>query len=166
MNPIASIFTTAGKNRERGMTLTELLVGMLIMGIVLAASLPGFRSMMYGHRHNASIGQVTSRIFLTRQMAVRDRSPYVMTLDVANSQYSVFQDNDGDGVQDAGETGLGPWSLNDGVVLQNVSWAGAQMSFFANGSASQTGDIRIVDTRGRSKTLRVSSITGNVEVLP
>jgi hypothetical protein len=40
------------------------------------------------------------------------------------------------------------------------------MSFFANGSASQTGDIRIVDTRGRTKTLRVSSITGNVEVLP
>lgn len=166
MNQFASTFPTTGKNRERGMTLTELLVTMLILGIVLAASLPGFRSMMYGHRHNASIGQVTSRIFLTRQMAVRDRTPYVMTLDVVNSQYSVFQDNDNDGVQDVGETGLGPWGLNNGVILQNVSWAGAQMSFFANGSTSQTGDIRIVDTRGRTRTLRVSSITGNVEVLP
>jgi prepilin-type N-terminal cleavage/methylation domain-containing protein len=166
MNPIASIFTPASKNRESGLTLNELLIGMAILGIVLAASLPGFRSMMYGHRHNASVGQVTSRIFLTRQMAVRDRTPYVMTLDLVNSEYSVFQDNDNDGIQDAGETGLGPWALNDGVVLQNVSWAGNQMSFFANGSASQTGDIRIVDTRGRTKTLRVSSITGNVEVLP
>lgn len=160
MNPIA------GKKHERGMTLIELLVAMLILGIVLAASLPGFRSMMYGHRHSASVGQVTSRIFLTRQMAVRDRTPYVMTLDVANSRYSVFQDNDGDGVFDAGETALGPWSLNTGVVLQNVSWAGARMTFLTNGSTSQTGDIRIVDTRGRSKTIRVSSITGNVEVLP
>ncbi|HET9887865.1 MAG TPA: GspH/FimT family pseudopilin [bacterium] len=160
MNPIA------GLHDERGMTLTELLIGMLILGIVLAASLPGFRSMMYGHRHNASVGQVTSRIFLTRQMAVRDRTPYTMLLDLVNSRYSVFQDNDGDGVFDAGETALGPWSLNTDVVLQNVSWAGDKMTFFANGSASQTGDIRIVDTRGHTKTLRVSSITGNVEVLP
>ncbi len=166
MNMTASNLTHAGENRERGMTLIELLVGVAIMGIVLAASLPGFRSMMYGHRHKASIGQVTSRIFLTRQMAVRDRTPYVMTLDVANSQYSVFQDSDNDGVLDAGETALGPWSLYDGVTLVNVSWGGDQMSFFANGSTSQTADIRLDDNRGRSRTIRISSITGNAEVLP
>jgi prepilin-type N-terminal cleavage/methylation domain-containing protein len=166
MNHFASIFLPAGPKRERGMSLTELLVGMAVLGIVLAASLPGFRSMMYGHRHKSSIGQVTSRIFLTRQMAVRDRTSYVMTLDEANSQYSVFRDSDNDGVLDAGETTLGPWSLYDGVQLVNVSWAGDQMTFFSNGSASQTADIRIDDGRGRSRTIRVSSITGNAEVLP
>jgi len=165
MNQFATTLIPA-RNRERGMSLIELLVGVAIIGIVLAASLPGFRSMMYGHRHTASIGQVTSRVFLTRQMAVRDRTPYVMTLDVANSQYSVFQDSDNDGVLDVGETSLGPWSLMDGVQLVNVSWAGNQMAFFPNGSASQTADIRINDSRGRSRTIRVSSITGNAEVLP
>jgi prepilin-type N-terminal cleavage/methylation domain-containing protein len=155
-----------GKPTERGFSLTELMIAMAIMGLVLAASLPGFRSMMEGHRHNASIGQVTSRLFLTRQMAVRDRTNYVIALDVVNSQYTVFQDVDADGVQDAGENVLGPWSLRDEVQLQNVSWTGAQMTFFPNGSASETADIRIVDTSGRSRTIRVSSITGNAEVLP
>lgn len=152
--------------RERGFSLTELMVAMAIFGIVLAASLPGFRSMMRGHQHSASVGQVTSRLFLTRQMAVRDRTPYVVALDLVNSQYSVFQDNDGDGVLDPGETTLGPWALRGDVALQNVSWTGNQMTFFPNGSASETADIRITSTDGRSRTIRVSSITGNAEVLP
>ena len=154
------------RRHERGFSLTELLVGLAIFGLVLAASLPGFRAMMEGNRHKASIGQVTSRMFLTRQMAVRDRANYVMALDVVNSRYSVFRDADGDGVQDAGETALGPWTLDNGVQLQNVSWTGAQMTFFPNGSASETADIRIADVKGRSRTIRISSITGNVEVLP
>lgn len=155
-----------GKSSERGFSLTELMIAMAIFGLVLAASLPGFRSMMEGHRHSASVGQVTSRLFLTRQMAVRDRQNYVIALDLVNSQYTVFRDTDADGVQDGGETVLGPWSLRDDVSLQNVSWTGAQMTFFPNGSASETADIRINDTSGRSRTIRVSSITGNAEVLP
>ena len=150
---------------ERGFSLLEVLVGMIVLGLVLAASLPGFRAMMDGHRYSSSVGQVTSRCFLTRQMAVRDRTNYVMTLDVANSRYSVFQDDDGDGVQDGGETALGPWNLYTSCTLQNVSWAGSQMTFFPNGSTSQTGDIRIL-CKGRSRTIRVSSITGSAEVLP
>jgi hypothetical protein len=40
------------------------------------------------------------------------------------------------------------------------------MTFFPNGRTSQTGDVRIVDGRGRAKTIRVHSTTGNAEVLP
>lgn len=158
--------TRKSNPNERGFSLTELMITMAILGLVLACSLPGFRSMMEGNRHNASIGQVTSRLFLTRQMAVRDRTPYVVTLDTVNSQFAVFQDNDGDGVQDGGETALGPWTLNTDVLLQNVSWTGDQMTFFPNGTTSETADIRIADVSGRSRTIRVSSITGNAEVLP
>jgi Tfp pilus assembly protein FimT len=151
---------------ERGLTVMELLVGLIVMGIVLAASLPGFRSVMRGHRHNGSIGQVTSRMFLTRQMAVRDRTNYVMTIDPVTDTFAVFQDNNGNGVADAGETTLGPWGLDTDVSIANVSWGGNQMTFFPNGTTGQTGDIRIFDNDGRTKTIRISSITGNSEVLP
>ena len=151
---------------ERGMTLIELAVGLAIFGLVMAASLPGFRAMMDGYRHSASVGQVTSRMFLTRQMAVRDHSNYIMTLDLVNSRYSVFNDRNANGVRDVAETALGPWSLRDGCRLQNVNWAGGQMTFLPNGSTSQTADLRVIDVKGRSRTVRVSSITGNTEVLP
>ena len=157
---------SAARPDESGFTLTELLVGLAVFGLVLAASLPAYRSMMDGHRHGASISQITSRCFLTRQMAVRDRADYVMTIDAANERYAVFRDDDGDGIQDAGEASLGPWTLDTGQDLQNVSWVGNRVTFFPNGSASQTGDIRIADGKGRSRTIRISSITGNTEVMP
>ena len=155
-----------GAMDARGMTLVELMVGLAMFGIILAASLPGFRAMLDGNRHNAAIQQLTSRMFLTRQMSVRDRQNYVMTLDLVNQRYSVFRDTDGDGVQDAGETALGPWAMRDGVRLQNVNWGGNAMTFFPNGSTNQTADLRIIDVKGRSRTIRCSSITGDVQVLP
>ena len=149
-----------------GLTLTELLIVLGVFGLVLAAALPGFRRMMDGHRHSSSVSQVTSRVFLTRQMAVRERVPHVMTVDVANSRLLVFQDDDEDGVFDAGERQYGPYPMMDGIQLANVDWVNSQMTFNPNGSTDQTGDIRVLDQRGRSRTIRVSSITGNAEVLP
>jgi len=80
--------------------------------------------------------------------------------------FAAFRDTNGNGAVDAGETRLGPWPLDTGIQLQNVDWAGNRMTFFPNGTTSQTGDLRILDGKGRSKLIRMSSVTGNVEVLP
>ena len=151
---------------DRGLTLVELMVGMVVFGLILAASLPGYHSIMEGHRHSGSVGQMTSRMFLTRQMAVRDRTNYVMVVDPANSAFRVYQDDNSNAAFDAGETLLGPWALNTGVALQNIDWGGNQMVFFPNGTTSQTGNVRVFDANGHTKTIRLSSITGNAEVLP
>lgn len=150
----------------RGMTLMELLVMMTVLTIVLAAALPGFKGMMEGNRHKGSVDRLTSKLFLTRQMAVRDKIPYVVTLDVANGQFSAFGDTNANGARDGAEPLLGPWPMNTDVSLVNVSWTGNQLTFFPNGSADQTADVMVNDTNGRTKTIRVSSITGNTEVLP
>ena len=150
----------------RGMTLVELLIVLAMMGLVLAASLPNIRSTVAGFRHNSEVSQLTSRLFLSRQMAVREKQPYIMTLDTANGRYTIFEDTDGDGIQDAGETTLGPYAMDVGMNLVNVSWAGSRMTFFPNGRTSQSGDIQVVADGGQTKTIRVNSTTGNAEVLP
>jgi Tfp pilus assembly protein FimT len=144
----------------------EILVMLAVLGILLAAGLPGFRNMMEGYRHKGSVDRVTSKLFLTRQLAVRDKVPWVVTLDVANRQMSAFGDDNSNGVRDAGEDTRGPWTMYDDVNLVNVSWAGNQVTFFPNGRASQTADLQVVDNYFRSRTVRISSITGNAEVLP
>jgi prepilin-type N-terminal cleavage/methylation domain-containing protein len=151
---------------SRGFTALELMIGVMILGLVLAASLPAFRSIHEGYRHRASVSQITSRMFRTRQMAVREKTPYVVNLDVPNSWYWIYRDDDENGVFDAGETTLGPYVMEEGVGLQNVNWINGRLTFFANGSASRTSDLRVVDGKGRSKTIRISSISGNTEVLP
>jgi len=148
------------------MTLMEILVMMAVFGILLAVSLPGFRSMMEGYRHKGSVDRVTSKLFLTRQLAVRDKVPWVVDLDVANRRMSAFGDTNSNGAWDAGEDTRGPWIMYDDVNLVNVSWAGNRVIFFPNGRASQTADLQIVDNNARSRTVRISSITGNAEVLP
>jgi Tfp pilus assembly protein FimT len=148
------------------MTLLELLIMVTVMGLVLAASVPGMRSTVEAYRLDGSVREVTSRIFISRQMAVRDKTPYVMTVDPLNDRYLAFGDTDGDGVPDPGETLLGPYQLEADMSLVNLSWTGNRMTFFPNGRASETGDIRIADGNGRTKTIRVHSTTGNAEVLP
>jgi type II secretory pathway pseudopilin PulG len=149
---------------SRGMTILELLIGILVAGMALSASLPAFRSMLDGYNHRNSVAAVTSRMFLTRQMAVREKRPFVV--EIASDGFSIFRDDDSDGVFDAGERTLGPYPMSAGVSIVDVSWPAGGLTFFPNGGASQTADLRVVDGKGRSDIVRVSSITGNTEVLP
>jgi Tfp pilus assembly protein FimT len=150
----------------RGFTTMELLVVIGILGLALAASLPSFRSMYDGYRHRSATTRLTSHLALARQMAVRDATPYVFIVDPPNSRYRMFQDSDGDGTQDAGERAYGPYTTDAGIRLINVSLTGNQVTFLSSGAASQSGDLRIVDGHSHDKTIRLSAITGNVEILP
>lgn len=150
----------------RGFTTTELLVVIGIFGIVLAASLPSFRSMYNGYRHRSATTRLTGHMTLAREMAVRDATPYVFVVDPPNSRYRMFQDTDRDGVQDAGERAYGPYTTDVGIRIINVSLAGNQVSFLSSGAASGGGDLRVVDGHNHDKTIRLSAITGNVEILP
>ena len=151
---------------QRGMTLLELLIMLGVMAVVLAAAAPGMRSTVEAYRLDGSVREVTSRIFMSRQLAVRDKTNYVLRVDPVNDRYFAFGDADGDGVPDPGETTLGPYELQPDMSLVNLSWTGNRMVFFPNGRTSETGDIRIADGNGRTKTIRVYSTTGNAEVLP
>ncbi len=156
-----------GLGNERGMTLLELLIMVAVMGLVLAASVPGMRSTVEAYRLDGSVREVTSRIFISRQMAVRDKTPYVMTVDPAQRP---VRWHSGIRMATAFPTRarplLGPYQLEPDISLVNLSWTGNRMTFFPNGRASETGDIRIADGNGRTKTIRVHSTTGNAEVLP
>jgi Tfp pilus assembly protein FimT len=144
----------------------ELLIAVAVFGIVLAASIPSFRSMLEGYRHKSAVDLVAGRLFLTRQLAVQEKVDHVVTLDTGAGQINVFADTDGDGVFEPGERTYGPYSLGPDVHLVNVSLTNNQISFLPNGTASQSGDLQVTDDKGRSKTIRVSSITGSTEVLP
>jgi Tfp pilus assembly protein FimT len=144
----------------------ELLVVVGVLGLVLAASLPAFRSMYSGYRHKSAATRLKGHMTLTRQMAVRDATPYVLVVDPPNSRYRMFQDTDEDGIADAGEQTYGPYTMDADIRLINVSIAGNQVTFLTNGGASQSGDVRIVDANNHDKTIRLSAITGNAEILP
>jgi type IV fimbrial biogenesis protein FimT len=152
--------------KRHGFTVIELMVMLTVAGIILAVSLPAFNNMLAGFRHSGTVNEATSQLFRVRQMAVREKIPYVVRIDTVNDRFSAFGDANGNGVADPGENVVGPWLADTDVSLVNVSWIGNQVTYFPNGRASQTADFRVVDAHGRTKTVRLSSITGNAEVLP
>jgi Tfp pilus assembly protein FimT len=146
-------------------TVTELAVMLSVFGIVLAASMPSLHSILEGYRHRNAVDSVKTRLVITRGLAVNSKTPYVVTVDPATSRLYVFADVDADGIYDAGERKLGPFEVDPGISVVNVDWAANQISFRPDGTASQTGSLRVEDDDGRSKTIRVSSMTGSAQVL-
>jgi Tfp pilus assembly protein FimT len=147
------------------MTVLELAVMLGVFGIVLAVSAPSLHSILEGYRHRNAVDSVKTRLVITRGLAVGSKVPHVLTVDPATSRMYVFADTDADGIFDAGEKRLGPFDMDPGVHLVNVDWAQNQISFRPDGTASQTGSLRVQDDDGRSKTIRVSSMTGSAQVV-
>jgi len=157
---------TSAPAADAGVTLTELAVMLVVFGLVLAASMPSLHTILEGYRHRNAVDSVKSRLVMTRGLAVNSKIPYVVTVDPSSSRLYVFEDTDADGVFDAGEKKFGPYEVDPGVDLVNVDWAENQISFRPDGTASQTGNLRVQDHDGRSATIRVSSMTGSAQVLP
>ncbi len=151
---------------DAGVTITELAVMLVVFGLVLAASLPSLRSIREGYTHRNAVDSIKTRLVMTRGLAVSSKIPHVVTVDPATSRLNVFEDKDEDGIFDAGERQYGPYEVDPGVNLVNLDWDQNQITFRPDGTASKTGSLQVQNGGGRSRTIRVSSMTGSAQVLP
>jgi prepilin-type N-terminal cleavage/methylation domain-containing protein len=149
---------------NRGFTVIELVVVLVIFGIVVAASTPVIREALQSFEYQNTIHEISSRLFTARQLAVRHGAPSHFVVDPDNATYMVFTDEDRDGQPDANETQLGPYSLGDVLSFQDVQLPQNRVVFLPNGTVEEGGSLRLVDARGRSRLITVNSTTGAVEV--
>lgn len=152
------------KNREAGFSIIELMVVVVIMTVVLAASIPALRQ----HTENVNLTkgsrEVESSLKLARTRAVSTNTPVVVTFDTNNNTYFLFEDEDGDGNHDSGETSSGPFEVPKKVVLGDVSFAHNTVTFTPSGAASETGSVVLVNTRNLAQRVDLTRATGLVYV--
>ena len=150
--------------RESGLSIVELLVLVIITGGVLAAWLPAFR----GHTQSANLESaseaVAGTLKLARQRSVATSNDVVVVFDAANGTFYMFEDSDGDGVHDKGETKSGSYSVPRRVTMGAVSFANDQVTFSPLGSASETGSVVLVNSQDRAKRIDLTAATGVVYV--
>jgi len=154
-------------NRQAGFTAVELMIVMVLMGLVLAASLPGFQKLLKSDNLAEGGREFASNIRLARQMAVAEGIPYILTWDDAAESYSITKDEDQNGVVDAGEPTRGPYVMPQGVTLANAGnggFAASQVILNPNGSASETGSLRLTNDRGQVLRLTLLGPTAQVEI--
>jgi prepilin-type N-terminal cleavage/methylation domain-containing protein len=150
--------------REAGFSLIELLVVVAIMTTMLAASIPALR----GHTESVNLVRgsqaVAGTLKLARQRAVTTLNDVVVVFDTSTGTYYAFEDADGDGIYDNGETRSGTYEVPRRVTIQDVSFTGSKVTFNALGSASETGSVVLLNTRDRAKRIDLTAATGLVYV--
>ena len=159
-----SFATARLRNREAGFSVIELMVVVVIMGIVLAASIPALRQHTETINLTKGSREVESSLKLARTRAVSTNNSVVVVFDTDASTYSLFEDVDDDGTQDAGETGSGPFEAPNKIVIESVSFARNTVTFTPNGAASETGSVVLLNTKNLAQRIDLTAATGLVYV--
>lgn len=83
--------------RERGFTITELMIVVAIVGALLLVSVPTFNSMLPAVRVNAAARDLAAEIHAARLRAVTQRANYLVQFDATNHAFMICTDKDANG---------------------------------------------------------------------
>ena len=151
----------------RGFTLPEVMAGIVIMGIVIAASVPNLVSYRESQRMATACDRVAAACRAARAQARSQNHSIIVEYRTDDSEIAVIEDADDNGVADAGEP-VHVFSLPGGVTLASTTFTGDQLVFNGRGQALEGGSVTLQARSDRVEPMRVrvSAGTGYVKVVP
>jgi prepilin-type N-terminal cleavage/methylation domain-containing protein len=155
---IRSFFVREGKMNQKGLTLIELVVVMVIIAIGATLLVPNIGAWMPVYRLKSATRDVVSAMRVAQIKAVSNNIWYRVSFDTGNNKYCLETS------VDAGTT----WTkegedqtLPEGVQF-NTTFAGNVVTFYPNSTATN-GSITIVNTKGSQKTIQLWGTTGRIK---
>lgn len=153
--------------RVRGFTLVELLTVMTVAGVVLVATLPGFRDALNNNRITTQVNRLISDVQLARSEAMR-RGERVVLCRSSNPSataprcggtpgqwtegWIVFVDADKDGTFNGGDSLVrAAAKVRGGIAVLSNTYAAQTIQFNADASTNHDGNtvrIALCDERG------------------
>ena len=155
------------ESNRNGFSLLELMGALSIFCILILLTLPSFRNLLSQRNLRNSVSTVTQQLIVARQKAITESNDYIIEYDFANGFFTVMDDDNNNGLHDAGEDLFGPLDIATDVTIQNgpdSAIPGGKLTFFPNGSVSSTGQVTLSDLKGRSKEVWVYRSTGQVSI--
>jgi len=153
--------------RSTGVSLVEVMAGIVVFGILIAASLPAFRKYMSTQLVEGAVSRFAVNLRLARQKAATEGNNYLVSFNPATNTYQILDDDNNNSTADAGEIVHGPFTIPAELTVTNgpaVPFPGDTLLFYPNGTASNTGEVTISNTRGFSRLLSVVRSTGAVAI--
>jgi prepilin-type N-terminal cleavage/methylation domain-containing protein len=156
-------------SQQRGFTLIETMIVVVIVGLVLAIGMPGFTAYRNDMKLRQARAQLNEDLRLARQIAVTRRAPVYIrfgtppsTTDI--STYQIHIDTNGNGLVDAGERA---WirTLPSSTKLSSVGLTPTDTLAFdisgilvqPNGGSTPGGILIFKNAKSRYDTLAVST---------
>ena len=146
------------RKRERGFTLTELMVTIVVFAILAAIAIPTFMSLLPGMRLNGAARQVMTDLMAARMKAVSENNRFRVFF-IDNHQYKILDDDNNNNAENAGE-----WTQTKDIQNEyhDVTFSSsANPIYYPRGTAYGT-TITLTNSSG-SKTVKVA-ITGRVKI--
>jgi prepilin-type N-terminal cleavage/methylation domain-containing protein len=142
---------------RKGVTLIELIVVMIIIAIGAVLMAPGIGAWLPNYRLRSTTRDIVSTMRTAQMKAVSMNMEYRVSFDSNAKTYSL-QRNSG-GWQADGAT----QKLPDGIGFSAINFAGNNAQFNSNSTASG-GSIILINTKGTSKTLTLTTSTGRIKI--
>lgn len=149
------------KIRTSGFTLIEMMIVIAVAAVIAAIAIPSFMSMLPGMRLNGAARQVMTDLMAARMDAVKQNNKFrIFFNSPGTNQYQVLDDNNNNGVADAGEA-ITTKNIQDNY--SDVTFSSTNDPIFSpKGTATSLPTITLQNPSG-SKIVSVS-IAGRVKI--
>ncbi len=143
---------------QKGVTLIELIVVMVIIAIGAALTTPNIGGWLRNYRLRSATRDVASAMRLAQLKSVSNNTQYRVTFDTINDNYIVEYLTTGGGWVGEG----GTQTLPTGVKF-NTTFGGNVTTFSPNSTATD-GNVTLNNTKGSIKTVRLLGLTGRIKI--
>ncbi len=143
---------------QKGVTLIELIVVMVIIAIGAALTTPNIGGWLRNYRLRSATRDVASMMRVAQIKSVSTNMQYRITFDTINNNYIVeYLTTGGVWVAEGGTQ-----TLPTGVRF-NTTFAGNVTTFSPNSTATD-GNVTLNNTKGSIKTVRLLGLTGRIRI--
>lgn len=148
-------------SRQRGFSLGEVLATMAVMGVLTAAAVPAFQSVIGESRRATAINQLISAMHMARSEAITQNARAIIcpgtdgvncVADAWSEGWFAFVDRNGDGARDEDETLIASADADPRIGIVTDSF-GDELVYRESGrvllteAGATSGDFVICDTR-------------------
>ena len=161
-----------------------MIITMAIIGIVSAIAIPNFSKWKEKHEIDGQAQKIYFDLMLARTAAVKSNNDVRVTFNLVANTYTIHEDNNNDGVVDAGENfknailennvqfayNVGISDTDNNAVTSAVSFGGTQVVVFdSRGQANSSGSVLLLHlsdigiSNDRARLISVLEATGAVD---
>jgi len=143
--------------------MVEMIVGLTIMGIVLAIAIPNLAGSAKMHRLRSAASEMHTTLLRARSAAVTQGSTVRIEIDPDAGTFVIRHDTDNDGTFDRT---AGPHDIPKGIQVAQIDFDGAMgVEFNTRGVPSAGGEIHLASSGGDMRIVRVAAGSGAVSVV-
>jgi len=142
---------------QRGVTLIELVIVMLIIAIGAVLTTPNIGGWLTNYRLRSATRDVASTLRLAQIKAVSSNTSYQVVFDTAHDSYILQYQGTGGWVGDGGTQ-----TLPTGVKF-NTTFP-LNITTFSPNSTATDGNVTLNNTKGATKRVRLLGLTGRIRI--